>query len=39
MSPPIFTKLPHLGSLQEGQEALEDACELDGHAIDFDVVV
>lgn len=28
MSPPSFTKPPHLGSLQEGQEALEDACEL-----------
>lgn len=28
MPPPIFTKPPHLGSLQEGQEALEDACEL-----------
>ncbi|KAF8963130.1 hypothetical protein BDZ97DRAFT_1661948 [Flammula alnicola] len=28
MSPPTFTKPPHLGSLQEGQEALEDACEL-----------
>ncbi|CAA7267517.1 unnamed protein product [Cyclocybe aegerita] len=28
MGPPIFTKPPYLGSLQEGQEALEDACEL-----------
>ena len=28
MPPPVFTKPPHLGSLQEGQEALEDACEL-----------
>jgi hypothetical protein len=26
--PLSFTKPPHLGSLQEGQEALEDACEL-----------
>lgn len=28
MPPPSFSKPPHLGSLQEGQEALEDACEL-----------
>lgn len=28
MPPPTFSKPPHLGSLQEGQEALEDACEL-----------
>ncbi|KDR78589.1 hypothetical protein GALMADRAFT_64232 [Galerina marginata CBS 339.88] len=28
MTPPTFTKPPHLGSLQEGQEALEDACSL-----------
>jgi len=28
MSPPIFTKQPHLGLLQEGQEALEDTREL-----------
>ncbi|KAF5379822.1 hypothetical protein D9615_005795 [Tricholomella constricta] len=28
MPPPVFSKPPHLGSLQEGQEALEDACEL-----------
>ncbi|KAF8149024.1 hypothetical protein B0H34DRAFT_734533 [Crassisporium funariophilum] len=28
MSPPTFSKPPHLGSLQEGQEALEDACDL-----------
>ncbi|EDR08350.1 uncharacterized protein LACBIDRAFT_296876 [Laccaria bicolor S238N-H82] len=28
MPPATFTKPPHLGSLQEGQDALEDACEL-----------
>ncbi|KAH9481839.1 RNA polymerase II-associated protein 3 [Psilocybe cubensis] len=28
MPPSTFTKPPHLGSLQEGQSALEDACEL-----------
>ncbi|KAG5652610.1 hypothetical protein H0H81_004392 [Sphagnurus paluster] len=28
MPPPVFSKPPHLGSLQEGLEALEDACEL-----------
>ncbi|KAG6871906.1 hypothetical protein C0995_014983 [Termitomyces sp. Mi166 len=28
MPPPSFSKPPHLGSLQEGQEALEDTCEL-----------
>ncbi|KAF8903753.1 hypothetical protein CPB84DRAFT_1900261 [Gymnopilus junonius] len=28
MPPPTFAKPPHLGSLQEGHEALEDACEL-----------
>ena len=28
MPPPTFSKPPHLGSLQEGQDALEDACEL-----------
>ncbi|KAF8629612.1 hypothetical protein AX15_003353 [Amanita polypyramis BW_CC] len=28
MPPPSFSKPPHLGSLQEGQDALEDACEL-----------
>ncbi|GLB44776.1 putative tetratricopeptide repeats [Lyophyllum shimeji] len=28
MPPPTFSKPPHLGSLQEGREALEDACEL-----------
>ncbi|KAG5646497.1 hypothetical protein DXG03_003262 [Asterophora parasitica] len=28
ITPPSFSKPPHLGSLQEGQEALEDACEL-----------
>ncbi|KAL0948651.1 hypothetical protein HGRIS_010455 [Hohenbuehelia grisea] len=28
MPPPTFSKPPHLGALTEGQEALEDACEL-----------
>lgn len=28
MPPPTFSKPPHLGSLQEGQNALEEACEL-----------
>jgi hypothetical protein len=28
MSPATFTKPPHLGSLQEAQDTLEDACEL-----------
>jgi hypothetical protein len=28
MPAPMFSKPPHLGSLQEGQDALEDACEL-----------
>jgi hypothetical protein len=28
MPPPSFSKPPHLGSLHEGQEALEEACEL-----------
>ncbi|KAF8636149.1 hypothetical protein AX17_003752 [Amanita inopinata Kibby_2008] len=28
MPAPAFSKPPHLGSLQEGQNALEDACEL-----------
>ncbi|KAG6915294.1 hypothetical protein DXG01_012272 [Tephrocybe rancida] len=28
MPPPTFSKPPHLGSLQEGLDALEDACEL-----------
>lgn len=28
MPPPSFSKPPHLGSLQEGQEALEEACEM-----------
>jgi hypothetical protein len=27
MPPPTFTKPPHLGSLEEGQKALEDDCE------------
>ena len=28
MPPPTFAKPPHSGSLQEGQDALEDACQL-----------
>ncbi|KAF9262423.1 hypothetical protein L218DRAFT_960239 [Marasmius fiardii PR-910] len=28
MPPPVFSKPPHLGSLQEGQAALEEACEI-----------
>ena len=28
MPPPVFTKPPHLGTLRDGQDALEDACQL-----------
>ncbi|KJA25072.1 hypothetical protein HYPSUDRAFT_135179 [Hypholoma sublateritium FD-334 SS-4] len=28
MPPPAFTKPPHLGTLRDGQDALEDACQL-----------